>query len=74
MRKALGFALALVMILALLACGTPREESAGSSGADAASNNVSSEVAVMDCPILQDDNFGNVYIDMTIDEFNAKGF
>lgn len=74
MRKALGFALALVMILALLACGTPREESAGTSGAEAASNKVSSEVAVMDCPILQDDNFGNVYIDMTIDEFNAKGF
>lgn len=74
MRNALVVLLALVMALTLCACGTSEEDPVGTSGSEAAPGSASSQVAVVDCPVLQDTNFGNVYLDMTIDEFNARGF
>ena len=67
MKRKLLLALVVLMVFgvfSLAACSTsPSEEK---SDGDA--------VAVRDAAVIQDTEFGGVYIDLTIDEFNGLGF
>lgn len=76
------FAVALICaVLALAGCAGAPSGSGGAapsgSPASATQSGVSapaSEPALVDCPILPDDDFGHIYIAIPIDEFNELGF
>lgn len=72
-NKVLAFAttgvLAAALMLALPAC-TSTQKSASSSTSSTASN----APVIKDWPIIHDTDFGGIYLDMTIDEFNKHGF
>lgn len=66
MMKRTFLATLLCAVLAFVGCvGAPSNPDASAPAG---------EPALVDCPILYDDNHGNVKIDITIDEFNGLGF
>ena len=65
--------MALVASMALAGCASSQTEPAGASD-DGTSSSADSTTAVASCPVIAYIDFGNVYLDMPIDEFNALGF
>lgn len=57
--RALPFVVATLPVIALAACSDPAKDE---------------PLALEDRPILHDTNFGGVYIDISIDDFNELGF
>ena len=60
----LVIALCATMLLPLAGCSTPPSDKDNNGGT----------VVAQDVPISRDENFGGVYINLTVDEFNELGF
>lgn len=72
-KKIIAFAatgvLAAALMFALPACSSTQKSASSSTSSPSSSSPV-----IKDWPIIHDTDFGGIYLDMTIDEFNQFGF
>lgn len=82
MRKLLVFGMIVCLAASLVGCSSGGSStSVSSSSSSSVSESVSSYASTQAAPlvlenrgVIYDDDFGGVYVDMTVDEFNAYGF
>ena len=68
-NRILALLFSLSLVLGLVGCAAPQPEPQPSPAPDS-----STTPALEDCPVIEDTDFGGVYLDITIDEFNDLGF
>ena len=62
-----------VLFAVALTGGCSNATNAGTSAAEQSSS-AASQVKLVDCALIKDDDFGGIYLDISIEDFNALGF